>query len=153
MISITLALTVGCRSTVIPPDNIVIQETNPRESFVLDVGFESLQNPMWPTTAICVTLDVERLWEPGVEAGALNIHLSSNTELTVNETTLDDVVSFSLLSLNHVIAEDGEYQGSFSDLKLCFGTDQLTAGSYLAVLRTDSISGRVYTYEFYVLVE
>ncbi|HEX2905908.1 MAG TPA: hypothetical protein VHO69_03560 [Phototrophicaceae bacterium] len=114
--------------------------------FVIDVRSVSGN---YPSDEMCIEISQEKLWEAGNEAGDLSQHLSQKSHIMVDGQVVpqDDIIAWVYLTYNLMKdKETGEFGSVGGEISFCFEIGFVAPGMHTAVLETQTMSGKPYSY-------
>jgi hypothetical protein len=151
-----LALVI-CSGCDIEYEPIEVVESTQRPYFILDVRTQVNDTPHPPLIAyntVCFWLNVPALLRVGDRANEVNDHLFSHSVLIVDDAARTTVImSNSPAVLKFKYDENNNLIGTYSDLNLCYGIDNLAVGIHPANFVTESTDGEAYSYSFELKVK
>lgn len=135
---------------------IEVIESTQRPDFILDMGtrLNTPRPPLIARNTMCFWLNVPALLRSGDQAHELSQHLSTTSILTVDDVVRTiDITSNSLANLKFEYDENENLMGTYSDMNLCYGIDNLTVGIHRANFVTASTDGEAQAYSFELKVK
>jgi hypothetical protein len=145
-----------CSGCDIEDEPIEVLESTQRPDFILDMGtrLNTPRPPLISRNTMCFGLNVPALLRSGDQAHELSQYLSTNSVLMVDKVAkTTDITSNSLADLKFMYDANNKLIGTYNDMNLCYGIDDLTTGVHPANFATASTDGQAYSYSFELKVK